>query len=374
MEHNSKRRDSFEEQHPEQSIVEDDTEVSHPLRAQQQNPSNRLGDVDVESYGGISPVMSHQKEPPRFNRAIDPQYKFREIYAKAEAKPQPKDLEHIPQKQYSWIERLNKTAVKEEDHADSEPEKAHGGLVNKFIDFLNAFGESPEGTPDQEVDRSLQEVDLGAQESDLSDQDVGASDEEAELGAREVDLSAQKAELDAQAIDLSAQDDGPSAQEAELDAQAIDLNAHDNDLSAQKAELDAQAIDLSAQDDGPSAQEAELGAREIDLSAQEVDLSTQDVGRSTQQHGVEFEPSEEAYDTTQAGLTFRRDDTTQEEPILLPTKSSRSISSYGTGEISEFSMSDNQYDNYQQVERLDDNARRNSWSKPSGKHLHNVAV
>ncbi|CAO3689184.1 unnamed protein product [Umbelopsis ramanniana] len=32
-------------------------------------------------------------------------------------------------------------------------------------------------------------------------------------------------------------------------------------------------------------------------------------------------------------------------------------------------MSDSQYDNYQQVERLDDNARREIWSKPSGQHM-----
>ncbi|KAI8584576.1 hypothetical protein K450DRAFT_216977 [Umbelopsis ramanniana AG] len=276
MEHNSERSDSFEEQHPEQSIVEDDSSVSHPLRAQPQNPSNRLGDVDVESYGGVSPVMSHQKEPPHFNRAIDPQYKFREIYAKAEVKPKPKDPEPVPKKQYSWIERMNKTAVKEDDE-DNEPEKEKESLVDKFIDFLNAFGESPEGTPEQEVDHSIQEVDLGAQEIDLSPQ-------------------------------------------------------------------------------------------QVDPSAQDVDRSSQELGHSTQQHSVEFEPSEDAYDTTQADITSRRDDTTQNEPILLPSKSSRSISSYGTGEISEFNMSDNQYDNYQQVERLDDNARRNSWSKPSGLH------
>jgi len=115
MDDNSKRRDSLGEQHNEQAIAEDDSSVSHPLRAQQQNPSDRLGNVAVESYGGISPVMSHEKEPPHFNRAIDPQYKFREIYAKTEEKPQPKVQVHkAPEKQYSWIERLNKSATKEE--------------------------------------------------------------------------------------------------------------------------------------------------------------------------------------------------------------------------------------------------------------------
>jgi hypothetical protein len=167
MEHNSKRRDTLSEQRPEQSIAEDDSSVSHPLRAQQQNPSDRLGDVDVESYGGVSPVMSTEKELPRFNRAIDPQYKFREIYAKAEVKPQEKEHEAppVPEKQYSWIERMNKSAVKEEDD-DSEfytmkcirhirwceltlavdkPERAEESLVDKFIDFINAFGEKSEG-------------------------------------------------------------------------------------------------------------------------------------------------------------------------------------------------------------------------------------
>lgn len=123
MDDNFKRRDSSGEQHNEQAITEDDSSVSHPLRAQQQNPSDRLGDVAVESYGGISPVMSHEKEPPHFNRAIDPQYKFREIYTKADVKPQPKVQAHkAPEKQYSWIERLNKSAAKQEKEVEEQQE------------------------------------------------------------------------------------------------------------------------------------------------------------------------------------------------------------------------------------------------------------
>lgn len=112
--------------------------------------------------------------------------------------------------------------------------------------------------------------------------------------------------------------------------------------------------------------------QEVDRIRRKVGSSTQEINpgfdHGTQQHSVEFEPSEVAYDTAQADLTSRGDDTTQDEPILLPSRSSRSISSYETGDISEFSISDNQYDNYQQAERLDDNARREAWSKTSGKY------
>jgi hypothetical protein len=147
-----------------------------------------------------------------------------------------------------------------------------------------------------------------------------------------------------------------------------------------------------SQEAGPIIPEVDLGihevepsTRQVDSSIQEVESITPKVGSSTQevnqeldhgtqQHSVEFEPSEDAYDTAQADLTSRGDDTTQDEPILLPSRSSRSISSYETGEISEFNMSDSQYDNYQQVERLDDNARRESWSKPSGKYHATLSI
>lgn len=140
-----------------------------------------------------------------------------------------------------------------------------------------------------------------------------------------------------------------------------------------------------SQEADPIIPEVDLGVHEVDPSTQQTDSSIQEVGSSTQevnqeldhgtqQHSVEFEPSEDAYDTAQADLTSRGDDTTQDEPILLPSRSSRSISSYETGEISEFNMSDSQYDNYQQVERLDDNARRETWSKPSGKYYATLSI
>ncbi|KAH8553674.1 hypothetical protein BGW37DRAFT_268054 [Umbelopsis sp. PMI_123] len=238
MENTSKRRDSLQNQRPEQSIADEDTSVSHPLRVQQQNQSDRQGDVAIESYGGVSPTMSYEKDQPRFNRAIDPQYKFREIYANAQSKPQSKTRKP-PEKQYSWIERMNHSVEKVQDK--DKGGDANDGLVDKFIDFLNGLGEQPE------------------------------------------------------------------------------------------------------------------------------ESHPKDAGYIAQQHGVEFEPSEATYDTAQANNATRGDDTTQDEPTMLASRSSGPISSYKTADMSEFDMSDGQYDNFQQTERLDDNARRNSWSKPSGK-------
>jgi hypothetical protein len=121
MENNSKRRESLNNQRPEQSIDDnDDILASQPLRAQQAYNPERLGNVEVETYGGVSPAFSHDKSPSHFNPSIDPQSKFRDIYADAYKKPEPKTRKP-PEKQFSWIDRMNASAEKEEKNTGKSP-------------------------------------------------------------------------------------------------------------------------------------------------------------------------------------------------------------------------------------------------------------
>jgi hypothetical protein len=79
MDNNSQRRKWSSDQPQEQSIGDDDDNLaSEPMRAQKGLRHDRLGSVDVESYGGISPSFSHEKQIPPFNPSIDPQAKLQE--------------------------------------------------------------------------------------------------------------------------------------------------------------------------------------------------------------------------------------------------------------------------------------------------------
>lgn len=85
---------------------------------------------------------------------------------------------------------------------------------------------------------------------------------------------------------------------------------------------------------------------------------------STKQPNIEFEPSENAYDATQANFATRKDDTSLEQKDLSrPSGSSDIQTTYQSFRTPEFNASDEHYDELQKSNGLDDNARRDIWSK-----------
>src|ERR1700739_4611040 len=86
------------------------------------------------------------------------------------------------------------------------------------------------------------------------------------------------------------------------------------------------------------------------------------------QSSVEFEPSEEAYDASQANFSSRRDDTSHEIQLTQrPSEAASLQKSEMWNRDLESNPSDSHYDSFQQSANFDDNARRQSWSKAKGK-------
>lgn len=123
MEDNWFRRNSQDsERNQEQSIADDtDTGSSQPMRAQPDVYSDhRIGNVDVEAYGGTSPSYGYENTSLRGKRRLNPpksQYSSGLTSFHVEPAPPPPKQ---PQKQYSWIDNINKNAEDEnmEEHMD----------------------------------------------------------------------------------------------------------------------------------------------------------------------------------------------------------------------------------------------------------------
>lgn len=78
---------------------------------------------------------------------------------------------------------------------------------------------------------------------------------------------------------------------------------------------------------------------------------------------VEVEPSEDAYDVSQAKFSNKIDNTSLDSQEVQPQPEHRSYQSQQLPTRSvEFNPSDDQYDDNQRSSLLDDNSRRQSWS------------
>ncbi|CAM0140473.1 unnamed protein product [Umbelopsis sp. WA50703] len=138
MEDNRNRRDLlYDEGSQEQSIADDnDAQTTRPMRAQQGVYSDqRLGDVDVEAYGGRSPNFGSEKTTTPSKRPLArPKTQFSGGFASFHVEPMPPAPEKS-QKEYSWIDEINNTAKAEklEDQVDADEDES---FLSKVLEYF----------------------------------------------------------------------------------------------------------------------------------------------------------------------------------------------------------------------------------------------
>ncbi|KAJ2962561.1 hypothetical protein NQZ79_g2412 [Umbelopsis isabellina] len=281
MDNNWFRRNSqYSERNQEQSIADDaDGRSSQPMRVQPDVYSDRhIGNVDVEAYGGRSPNYAYENSSQSGKRRLNPpKTQYSGGFASFHVEPLPPAPKQ-PQKQYSWIEKLNNTA-KEEDLEDPLDDKTNysdeeESFFSKVLEYLVPSGHN-DGKKFAEEPHSGREEDFWRQPDTM-----------------------------------------PRSQ-----LQQSSGNQGDADLFSKPQE---------------------------------------NVDRQPQ---VEVEPSEDAYDESQANFSNKIDNTSSgsQEIQRQPEHKSYEPQPLSTNSL-EFNPSDERYDDNQRSSLLDDNSRRQSWS------------